>query len=384
MMPISGALVAAALAAAPGAHAQVTSSPEPAASPWPTVGRDSAVATSALADTAYIRQAIRGNFAEVGLGRLAESRAAESAVEEFARNMVSEHNSMNEQWATLAQKNRMRIRPDPGAAGEQSLEQFEDLSGAAFDQTYMAEMIRQHERDMAAFQRISTSARSAEVRQLAQSGVSTIRDHLARARQVGSRVGVSTTAARTGETVPAPAPSDDARRRTAADGVTGDERDDENDRRRLRAEDRAFVEEVLSDHLLHIRLAKRAQREGSRGETRRLAERIEKDFTEWERRWQNVAARHDAEVDSHLERVDRRKIDKLEEASNRSFDRTYAAIVAERLEVLVHDFRKGQMSPSPAVRRLVNAELPVLREHLTRAWRLEERPSEREEASDRK
>src|SRR5688572_2974966 len=71
VMPITGALAAAVLAAAPGALAQVTSGQKPDVSPWPTVGRDTGT-TAALADSAYIRQAVRGNFTEVAVGRLAE------------------------------------------------------------------------------------------------------------------------------------------------------------------------------------------------------------------------------------------------------------------------------------------------------------------------
>jgi putative membrane protein len=386
VMRITGALAAVMLAAAPSAVAQVTPSQEPDASPWPTVGRDTTAA--ALADTAYIRQAIRGNYLEVALGRLAESRAADSAVKGFGERMISEHNSMNEQWATLARNNDMRVGLDVGPAGMQSIERLEDLSGAAFDQAYMAEMIRDHEQDLAAFRRMGASARSPEVRKLANSGMSSILEHLVLARQVGSRVGVSTTAGRTGDgAVPAPAPSDDDRRRTAADSATRDERDnrnDRNDRGTLRAEDRAFVQEVLQDHLMHLRLAERAQREARSDETRRLAERIEDDFKEWQERWEDVADRYDVKAPSKLGRLHGQKVEKLEQASKRNFDRTYAAIVAEHLASVVPYFQKeGQAVRSATVRRLVGDELPVLRKYLARARQLEGQVSARAEASDR-
>jgi putative membrane protein len=384
-MPITSALAAAMLAAAPGALAQVTSGQEPARSPWPTVGRDT-VTTAALADTAYVRQAIRGNFTEVELGRLAESRAADSAVEEFAERMISEHNSMNQQWALLARNNRMKVDADVGPAGKQSIERLEDLSGAAFDQAYMAEMIRHHEQDLAAFQRMEASARSPEVRQLANKGMSGIREHLALAQQVGSRVGVSRTAGRAGD-VPVPAPADENRRRTEADRATRGERDDRNDRNdrgTLRAEDRAFVQEVLQDHLMHLRLAQRAQRQAKSDETRRLAERIDEDFEEWQERWERLADRYDVKAPSHLGRLHGQKVEKLERASGRNFDRSYAAIVAEHLASVVPYFQKeGQAVRSAAVRRLVDDELPVIREHLARARRLQEQADERPEASDR-
>jgi putative membrane protein len=384
VMPITIALTA--MLAAPNAVAQVTSSPEPAASPWPTVGRDSGFGGTG-ADTAYIRQAIGGNFTEVGLGRLAESRAADSAVKEFAERMISDHNAMNQQWAALAQKNDMKITVDFSAAGKQSAERLEDLSGAAFDQAYMAEVIRHHEQDLAAFQRMAASAGSPEVRQLANDGVPTIREHLALAQQVGSRVGVSTTAGRTGGvTNPVPTPSDEARRRTGDDRASRDAGDNRDDRPPLNGVDRTFVEGLLSDHLMHIRLAKRAQREAKSEETRRLAEGIEKDFTKWVERWEKFVDRRDANVTSHLERQHREKLERLDKATERkNFDRAYAAIVAEHLEAVVSDFREeGQEKRSaPGVRRLAEGELPVIREYLARARRLEKQADERGDASER-
>lgn len=368
VIPITAALAAAMLVAVPSAPAQVPASQDSAAPPWQTVRRDpgsDSATRAAPADTAFIRQVIRGNFLEAGLGRLGESRAADSGVKAFAQRMISEHNSMNEQWATLARNNDMTLGvQDLAPAGDQSAERLAELDGAAFDRAYMAEMIRRHEQDLAAFQRMRSSVDSPEVRQLADSGVSSIRGHLALARQVGSRVGVSTTTGPTGG---------------------GDKPDDRNDRGALRAEDRAFVQEVLQDHLMHIRLAGRAQREAGSDETRRLAERIEEDFTEWQKRWEEVAERYEVKAPSHLGTLHGQKLERLERASKRNLDRTYADIVAEHLASVVPYFQKeGQAVRSAAVRRLVDDELPVIREHLARARRLQGQAKERGEASDRK
>jgi putative membrane protein len=379
VMPITVAL-AAVLATAPGARAQVTGQ-EPRPS-WPTVGRDTATTAGLAVDSVYIRQAIRGNFTEVALGRLAESRAEDSAVKDFAERMVSEHNSMNEQWAELAEENDMQVGVDFGEAGQQTIERLEDLEDTEFDQAYMSEMIRQHEQDLAAFQRMTTSARSPEVRQLANSGLSTIRAHLTLAQQVGSRVGVSTVAGRTGGVdVPAPAPSDDPRRRTTVDRTTRDDRDDRDDRAALRREDRAFIQNVLQDHLMHIRLAERAKREARRDDTRRLAERMEEEFEEWQERWVNVAERYDVKPPKNLGPLHGQKLERLERASKGNVDRTYTRIVAEHLASVVPYFEKEGQSVRPAAaRRLVDDELPVIRGILAGVRRM---PGARGAASDR-
>jgi predicted outer membrane protein len=238
---------------------------------------------------------------------------------------------------------------------------------------------------------MARSARSPEVRQLAGRGVSTIQAHLTLARQVGSRVGISTTAGRAGGvTVPdtgrrvttsdtgrrvtvGDTARSDTGRRTVAGRATRDVRDDRGDRGKLRAEDRAFIQNVLQDHLMHIRLAERAKREARSGEIRRLAERMEDDFEDWQEHWEDLADRYDVKAPSHLGRLHGQKVERLERASKGNVDRTYATIVAEHLESVVPYFQKeGQAVRSAAVRRLVDDELPMIREHLARARRLQE------------
>jgi putative membrane protein len=375
VMPITGALAVAMFAAAPGALAQ-----DSAWSPWrPSSGVSSPTDTGAkaIADTAIIRQTIRGNYTEVGLGRLAESRADNEEVKEFAKRMVSDHNSssMNQQWGTLAQTRRMSTRIDFGPEGQETIDRLEDLDGAEFDQAYMAEMIRHHEENLATMQRVgASSARAADVRQVANSAVPGIRAHLTLARQVGSRIGISTTAGNAGGvTTPRP-PADTIGRSTTADRTTTDDRDQSDDRNRrpLRAEDRTFVQQLLADHLMHVRLANRAQREAKSDDTKDLAERIERNFTRWAERWENFADRRDANVNFHLERQHRQKLERLEKAEDRNYDRAYAAIVAEHLESLLPKMRKeGNERRAAGVGRLAEEEIPLIRELLAQARRVE-------------
>lgn len=365
VMRITGVLAGVVMAAAP-ASAQVTSGREPDASPWPTVRRDTTFESAA--DTSFIRQAIRGHYTEVGLGRVAESRADNDAVEDFAERMVSDHNDLNEEWSEVAREHDMSVAPDFGEEGRQAIDRLEDLEGAEFDQAYMNEMIRRHEQDLAAFQRMAASARSSEVRRLADNGATSIREHLALARQVGGQVGVSSTAGRAGDVF---VPTTD---RATRDERDARDRDDRKDRGALRAKDRAFVQNVLQDHLMHLRLAERARREARSDETRRLAQRMEDDFERWQERWEDVADRYDVKAPRNLGPLHRQKVDRLERASKGDVDRTYAAIVADHLASVVPYFRKeGQAVESAAVRRLVDDELPMIREHLERARRLEGR-----------
>ena len=379
--PITCALVTA-LVAAPGvALAQQDSSwwLPPAVRNLPKGQNQSGAAVD---DTTGIRMAVQGNFTEVALGRLADDKASDSEVKDFGKRMVSDHDDMNDQWAKLASKYHMRIMnpgPDYGTNGKDAIDRLQKLDGREFDQAYMIEMIRDHEQDLSEFQRLRSSARDPEIRDLAASGASTIEQHLTLARQVGSRVGVATTAGRVGTTNPYPSPypapnSTDNAHRTTTTGAVANEANGHNDHNPppLSKEDRAFVDNVLDDHLLHARLARVVQRDARLDETKDLAKRVETEMTHWGKRWSNFADRHDADVTTHLDQNDRDKIERIQNAKEKNVDHAYAQIVSNHLKQMVDRFRHERWDERrDAVGVTAQEEIPVLDDLLHRARTLE-------------
>jgi putative membrane protein len=385
--PITCALVTA-LVAAPGAAVGQQDS-----SPWlPPEARNlpnNQNQVSTVDDTTGIRMAVQGNFTEVALGRLADDKASDSAVKDFGKRMVSDHDAMNDQWSKLASKYHLRIMnpgPDYGTAGKDAIDRLEKLKGSEFDQAYMSEMIRDHEEDLAEFQRLRYSASDPEIRDLASSGAATIEQHLTLARQVGSRVGVATTAGRVGTTYPSqypapyPAPNStgNATRTPTTTGAVANEANGHNDHNAppLSNEDRAFVDRVLDDHLLHLRLARVVQRDARLDETKELAKRVEDELTHWAKRWNNFADRHNADVTVSLDQNDRAKIERIQQAKEKNVDHAYAQILSNHLKQMVDRFRHERWDERrDAVGVTAQQELPVLDDLLQRARTLERHTS---------
>ena len=250
--PITCALATALLAAPGAAVAQQDSSwwLPPTVQKLPNGQNRTGVAVD---DTTGIRMAVQSNFTEVALGRLAGDKASSSEVKDFGKRMVSDHDAMNDQWVKLASKYHMRITVpgvDFGPNGKEAIDRLEKLDGSQFDQAYMMEMIRDHEQDLSDLQRLRSSARDAEIRDLAASGASTVEQHLTLARQVGSQVGVATTAGRVGTSYPSPYPAPSSNgdvRRPATTGAAANEAGEHNNHNpaALSKEDRAFVDNVL-------------------------------------------------------------------------------------------------------------------------------------------
>jgi putative membrane protein len=401
--PITCSLLAGVLAAWPMATAQ---GQDTTYSPWRTRGMPSpetptqARTVGSALDTSYIRAAMRSNLTEVSLGRLANDRASSSEVKDFANRMVTDHKSMYQPWGQLASSYKMpmsNISVDLGEAGKAALDRLGQLKGTEFDQAYMSEMIQDHEQDLAQLNQMRNSAQDPQIRQLAGTGYSTVSQHLSLARQIGSRVGVATTAGRIGgvtyPTTSNPAPTTGTYRRpttTATNPAATERNGNVNDNRNgnprpLSAEDRRFVDDVLGDHQLHVRLATIALREAKRSETRELAKRVQTELMQWGNRWQGFADRHDANVSSSLERQDRNKIQRLRDAKEKNFDQAYAHIVANHMERMLENFRNERWDErlDPAG-RLAQRELPVLRDLHERASQLERKLDNANDRSSKK
>lgn len=357
-------------------HAQTPAQQDTSHSRWGVLGGPTMVKGQArpdlLADSAFVREAMSGSLLEVRLGSLAEARASAPAVKQFGQRMVSDHGAMQKQWSALASSSGMRVSAALDAGKQQQVTRLGGLSGAAFDQAYMSTMVQDHQNDVAAFRQQASSARSAEVRQLASSGLATIEQHLSLAQQVASQVGPAPVAT----TTPVPAgggvPANPDNRAAV----------NPNDRGNVRS-DRDFVNEILADHVTELRMAELARRRATGSEAKRLAQRMADDMKQWRNRWAEVASNNGMDATPSLGNLHQQKIDRLEKASKKEFDRTYASIVAEHLGSIVPYFQdEGRSARSSTVRGMVNDELPVIRDRLAEARRLRGDANDRAEKSE--
>src|SRR4051794_40347301 len=107
--------------------------------------------------------------------------------------MVDDHQQANQTLMDLARQQGSkeasadRDMPKLEPADEKTLHTLEGLKGRKFDQAYMRDMIRDHEKAVALFRREGKDER---LRQTAQSVLPTLEEHLKMARDVGSQVGV--------------------------------------------------------------------------------------------------------------------------------------------------------------------------------------------------
>jgi putative membrane protein len=325
---------------------------------------------SVTSDTSFAREALVGNMVEVRLGSVARQKASDSRVKQFAEQMITDHTAMGKEWSKLAPKAN-GFEQVYSAAQQQELTQLEKLSGAQFDQAYMTAMIQDHQRDEQAYQSRGLSAPSPEVRQLATSGLNTIRQHLSMARQVGSAVGVSTSVATAPQT---PFPRTATGRDTTFVERFPNRNADAN-RRRSEVTDTEFIQTMVGASKLEVSLAELAKRKASDKDVKHFAQNMANQFSDWEDRWTDLAARTDKSWKPAMGHLRQEKVDRVEKAAKgKNFDRAYMETVIDHFQALLPYLQKeGSQVQSSQARNLVQNELPTLRDNLSNAKRLGDR-----------
>lgn len=191
-LAVSAAL--ASLALAPVAFAQNTASPAPngstTAAKAPTQKTDSNGALSS-GDRKFMEEAAKDGLAEVQLGQLAKDHGMSDEVKEFGNRMVTDHSKANQELKDWAQQKSVILPNDLDANHKALRDKLSKLSGSEFDKAYMREMVSDHEKDVAAFKKESTSAKDADLKNWAAKTLPTLEDHLKQAKSTAAKVGAA-------------------------------------------------------------------------------------------------------------------------------------------------------------------------------------------------
>jgi putative membrane protein len=309
----------------------------------PTAGQTPPNQASVRADSLFIGEVNTSNDVELRLARLAQNNASADAVKRFAQRMVTDHSSMQREWANVTAQSgaRMSAATNPQMQGQ--ISRLERLSGSDFDRAYMTAMVQNHQQAVNTFDTKGRMTQSAEVRTLVARSLPSLQEHLTLARQVAAQVGSDTSA----ETI-------------AGNTNTGKSADISKDRK--------FVRDIDADHNLEIRLGQLAEKRARDESVKQFGRRMVNDHTGLKERWETMISNSGMKFKSGMGPRHKSKLDKLEKLSGREFDREYMTLVAQNHQDYLNYFRKeGRAAKSAPVRELVNRDIPMLEQHIQQA-----------------
>lgn len=128
-------------------------------------------------DKKFLANAAQSDRNEIALSEVAEQKATNPAVKEFARKMVTEHKEMSESMKPFAEK--WGINPPAGLDSDhqKDLDKLNGLSGKDFDKQYMDDMESDHAKALDAFTKEAKDTKDAKFRAAVLKGKTRVAAH---------------------------------------------------------------------------------------------------------------------------------------------------------------------------------------------------------------
>ena len=150
-----------------------------------------ALGTEPNSDEAFYKAAGESGLAEVAAGKLAEAKAGNAALTDFAGMMVKDHSTADQKlWAIAAEKN-VKMPTTPGVEQVAAAEKLKLLRGKSFDKAYIKDQLEAHRDTVALFKKEIASGRDKDARQFAQDTLPTVQAHLDKITKIASAAGIS-------------------------------------------------------------------------------------------------------------------------------------------------------------------------------------------------
>jgi putative membrane protein len=135
-------------------------------------------------DKMFVKKAMQESLAEVQLGQLTLQKSSNDGVKHFAQQMIDDHTKLNEQLRPIAQQMGVDIPTDVSKKDKSLIGKMQGLSGLAYDQAYIKEMVKDHKQDQGEFKMEVSNSQNVGLQNAALEGGKTIAEHLQMAQQL--------------------------------------------------------------------------------------------------------------------------------------------------------------------------------------------------------
>ena len=135
-------------------------------------------------DRMFVKNAMQGGIAEVQLAQLTLQKSSNEQVKQFAQRMVTDHTKLNEQMKPVAQQLGLAVPTEVSKKDKKTLAELQGLSGPAYDQAYIKDMVKDHKKDLSDFQMEASSGQDPTVKDAANQGSQVIAQHLQMIQQL--------------------------------------------------------------------------------------------------------------------------------------------------------------------------------------------------------
>ncbi len=145
------------------------------------------VATAAAASptTDFLSDAIKGDNSEIKLGAMAMDKGSSAGIKAYGKMLNTDHSAHKAKLVAVARPLGMSIPDGMTAGSDVEYLKLKALSGASFDHEFARHMVKDHQDDIATYEKEAARGDPATAK-LAKATLPTLRKHLATAQKLAS------------------------------------------------------------------------------------------------------------------------------------------------------------------------------------------------------
>ena len=141
-----------------------------------------------LSDPDFLAQAAEAGTAEIKLAELADTRASDDAVKDFARCMIKDHTAIAAKLTDAARGAKVAVVAGLDKDARAAEDRLAGLKGADFDRAYMKQMVEDHEKAVSLFEAEAKGGTTDGLKTFAADTLPTLQDHLKMARMLSDKL----------------------------------------------------------------------------------------------------------------------------------------------------------------------------------------------------
>ena len=127
-------------------------------------------------DKTFLKKAFKGGMMEVAIGKLAGEQGQSADVKKFGERMVTDHSKANDELKSIAEKKGVKLPT------KELSEKWKS------DKDYMDAMVKDHEKDLAEFQKEAKEGTDPDLKEFAEKTAKVIQEHLDLAKETQSKL----------------------------------------------------------------------------------------------------------------------------------------------------------------------------------------------------
>lgn len=139
--------------------------------------------TLSSADKKFIEKAAEGGLAEVQLAQLAQTKATDQKVKDFAQQMITDHTQANQKLVAIAQAKGVTPPTTLTEHHQDVLQKLQNADGAKFDKMYLRGQVHDHQEQLELMQKEAKNGADTDLKQFAATTAPVVQQHLDMAKQ---------------------------------------------------------------------------------------------------------------------------------------------------------------------------------------------------------